>query len=519
MKNNLKLLLICLLAVCLLFTASCRSNNLAGETDSELIGASQDDEWWFTASDGFQRLPDGTIVDASGNPVNSGSGKPSGNTSGSASGGSGSGGGIGQEIPGDPGDPADPGLTTIRLATSAGSLFNSYTAGASVYADMFKAKAAEVKKTLKVNLKFLNVSVPDENAIATALYAGQKPFDILYYTPTFARNLALSGLLLDQKSISTVNLNAAQFKVAQGFNDGMTFKNKVYGSIFGSELDNIPMMFCNQTMIDTYTNDPPNVRKYDVMQLYKDGQWTMDKYREICKAVRRADDKDKTTVWGTSFGLGNGIFINAYAGATVGRDAQGNYYPAMLSDAGVQAINFTRLLQFTDKSAFTEGDGMDLFKTGKLAMIPFQLRDAPAFVPQTDGDVVALPIPKAPTQSDHAFGARGSYYMIPKTIPEAERDLVGKVYMALSGIDLNKYYLALFTNTGMSKENGELALAKFPTYAQADYVDGPSLVDVHATLLPAYNDPGVDVGTVFESARPRFQARINDCYDRVKNLP
>lgn len=419
---------------------------------------------------------------------------------------------IGQEIPGGntASDPA--GMTTIRLATVTGSLLSGNAAGASLYGSLFKEKAAEIRKKYQVNLKYVNVTASDESAIATALFAGQKPFDILYYSTAFARHLALSGLLLDQKSISSINLNAAQFKRAQGFTDGMTFKGKVYGSLFGSEMDNIPVMYCNQTLIDTHTGKG----KYDILKLYKNNEWTMEKYREIAKAVKTVDGSGSTTVWGASQGMGNGVFLAAYAGGTVNRDANGKYYPAMLSDAGVQAIELLRTMQHTDRTMETTADGRGLFKNGKIAMIPFNLSEASSLVPQTNGDVVAVPIPKAPTQSSHVFSARGRYYMIPKTADNL--DLIGKVYMELSTIDLDKYYLSLFVNSGMTEENGKLALERFPAYAKAEFIDGVDTPRFDAELVEIYNSSTGSVKAGFDAVRPKFQAAIDDCYSRENNL-
>jgi len=523
MKKFTSLLLAVLMMLVVVLATGCGDG---GATESGAQNVSDSEN---TGDGGFDFTLDGTTGDGAQGTVSGGatgttsggatgttSGGATGTTSGGATGNSGNKEEIGTDINvgGNITKEEAEGLTTIRLATRDGALFSGQAAGSSTYAKMFTDAAKKMRKELKVNLKFMAISIADENAVATALYAGKTSFDMIYYDAAFARNLALNGLLAKQNDIKTIDFTQPQFKKAAGFNEGMTFNGNVYGSLFGSELDYSYVMFCNQTMIDTYTGG-----KYDILQLYKDGQWTMEKFWEICSAVKQVDANGNPTIYGACMGIGNGVFLAAYTGGTVSRKVEGGkevYYPSMLSDAGVQCIEELRQKQYTEK-VILGTTAVDQFKNSTVAMYPGYATSASELVSAVNGEVVMVPIPKASTMGKHVFSAQGRYYMIPAKADN--KDLIGKVYMMLSKeVNMDQYLHDLYLESGLSEENVKLATSEFSAYARPEFIGGINTLKFDSELSVAYQNGTGSVKQIFDATRDRFQAAIDDCYDRAKNL-
>ena len=514
MKKVTSLLLVFVMTLAIMLTTGC------GDKGTSSDAASGNKTTSGSATDDIGDLDfdyQGGSNESTGSNGTTGGGSATGNGNTTVNKGDGE---IGKVVGGTEDTKETQGLTTIRIATVNGSKFTSKDPTDSLYAKMFNAKVKEIRKKYKVNVKFISIGVGDESSISTSLFAQNCAFDIMYYTGPFSRNCALNGLLAKQNEISTIDLSKPQFNKAKGFNEGMTFNGNVYGTVFGSELDKIPVIFANQTLIDTYTSENGK-RKYDILQLYKDGKWTMDKYIEIANAVERVDAAGKTTVWGASYGKGNGLFLAAYAGGTVCRKiANGKevYYPAMLSQAGVDCIELLRKMEFEEKSIMPSGgdNGRSGFKNSTVAMIGHDLTEAPDLVTNVDGEVVVVPIPKTPTQKNHLFSARTSYYSIPAQAKNKE--LIGKIYMELSTINMDAYYESLFIDTGLSEENLKLATKEFASYANAEFIDGVDTTKFNNQLKKAYENGTGSVKTIFDSVKDKFQAAINDCYDRASKL-
>jgi len=90
--------------------------------------------------------------------------------------------------------------------------------------------------------------------------------------------------------------------------------------------------------------------------------------------------------------------------------------------------------------------------------------------------------------------------------------------MALSTVDMDAYYESLFLDTGLTEENLKIANKEFSAYANPEFIEGVDTTKFDALLLPAYNNSTGSVKQIFDSARGRFQAAIDDCYDRAEDF-
>ena len=90
--------------------------------------------------------------------------------------------------------------------------------------------------------------------------------------------------------------------------------------------------------------------------------------------------------------------------------------------------------------------------------------------------------------------------------------------MELSTINMDAYYESLFIDTGLSEENLKLATKEFASYANAEFIDGVDTTKFNNQLKKAYENGTGSVKTIFDSVKDKFQAAINDCYDRASKL-
>lgn len=377
----------------------------------------------------------------------------------------------------------------------------------SALTQLYKTKIAQIKQKYNVTLVVEQITTESIDRISRAISAGDKTYDFIELDQVSIRTMALKGLLLPQNEISTIDFNAEQFSTSKAHRDGVTFKGKVYGSLFGSQISSFLGLFVNQTLLDRYLT---GADKVNVMELYKNNEWTFDKFRDICTKLTRTVGGQK--IYGVSNASPlSGIMLTANTGGTVTRDSNGKYTPAMLSQNGVEAYNFLRGMIWDDGSVMPDfAQGIDEFKNGQVGFLPHYLSMYNDIITNTNAEVYFVPAPMGPAQKEYIMGVHDSQLIaIPKTV--ADKELAGKVYQELSTMDKDGMYRNDLARAGMSEEAIDVAMSLYK-HLRPEFVGGVDVNGFNSVLDNSLKSASGNPATAFDSVRSQFQKAIDDYY-------
>ncbi|HVW92764.1 MAG TPA: sugar ABC transporter substrate-binding protein [Devosia sp.] len=233
--------------------------------------------------------------------------------------------------------------------------------------DMLNGFAAGFKKTHPdVNVTFESIPAANYTQKLTLEIAGGNTPDLGWIMEDSAPTFEQAGVLMDLAPTlkNTPDYDFADFSApAMGLwqNNG-----KVYAIPFSTSPF---LIYYNKTLFD-------QARVEDPEQLAAKGEWTMDKFREVAKAI-----KDATGVYGFEFKDGQGYEsrvmhaimppIRAYGG-----DAWVNGQCGLDTDQAVAAMTVLHDMVFKDKSIVPPGDQSDFF-AGAAAMTINQISRVP----------------------------------------------------------------------------------------------------------------------------------------------
>jgi len=399
----------------------------------------------------------------------------------------------------------------MKIGSVWGNVEYNRPAGFSAQSDAYTKKIAEILTKYNVQLKIETITSTSIDIIARAIQAGDVPYDMMEMHMVDARNLAMAGALYDQKSIRTLNLSAPQFAANKAIMEDVTFNNKIYASRHGFPINVVNGVFINTDLLKKY-NQP------DVMALYKQKQWTFQRFRDICKAVSRDTNGDsQNDIWGMAASSGvEGLALSANAGGTVTRRANGEYFVNMTSQAGIHAYEWLRELYHTDGSfyrATSPSDGYKMFQDGNAAFLPGGLIEYVSFSNACDFDFIFLPFPIGPDQTEHIIGAYDDkVFCMPKTIKNA--DLLGQVYAELSTIDLDGVYRKQLKNGGFEDSALDVIMT-LHKYLSPEFIGGIKLPFNDNMRNSIYSQNG-SPATVLNSVKTQFDKAVKDFYANVK---
>ena len=375
----------------------------------------------------------------------------------------------------------------------------------------FNAKVSELKTKYGVTVTLQGYK-PEEftQQVNGAIMAGKDVPNALETGIVEARNLMTTGALADLKSFSGIKLDNGNF--LNWSTEGNTFNGKTYAvstsvrSFFG--------MFFNDDMVKKEA-------KADIYKLYKNGEWTWSKMREIAVACKKDLDGDKRTdvygVIGRSSIIGTAL-VSSAGGTSVKQN--GKIRVVMCDQPGIDAITYLRTLHKTDatmKYVTNVEDTEKVFIEKGAALLCHNLDYANGIGSKIDFTMGYVPFPKPDGTAKYNAAVYGTnVYCIPRNVKDKE--ITGVVLNELSylgKVDIEKVIKSL-KSAGISQDGINIYNDQCKN-AVMDYSLGPHFTaEINTKIENCVINSGSQPQSVIEGIRSSAQKLSDDYYNSIK---
>lgn len=280
-----------------------------------------------------------------------------------------------------------------------------------------------IEEKYNCKIKFVNLGWQGIiNSINTTIAAGTPECDIYLTDLQFGIPAALNGLCQNVKDYAPANSSVFDDQLILKPLDGM-------GGTYFFQEQGLPQtgifLGYNKTMIDDLGLEDPQ-------ELYKNGQWTWDKFAELAKAGTQDTNNDGTTdvygYGGVFTDFSNGLIMNN--GGSITNDGKGG----LDSEPVKQAFEFINKIYNEDKSGrpwnetdwndnlLAWSDGKVMFWTAQAWSLKMQADAAVAEGAEIPFEYHVVPYPKGPSGDGTPTSPfAGNWYMIPVGVQEPEK--------------------------------------------------------------------------------------------------
>lgn len=271
---------------------------------------------------------------------------------------------------------------------------------------IFEEVRHKVEKDYNCKITILALDNSIEN-VRTKVLAQDKIADIIDVEGFNLLPMARAGYIVPLEKVNGLDITDSRY--IQGYSSFTEFNGQHYGLNFMRPAEARVCMIYNRELLKEYgiTEDP--------QELVKTGEWTFDKFREMCKTATRDTDGDgKNDSYGChiavpdTFGLSMISANNGRLVTTEGGVAKESYN----SKEVLNALNFVYDLVNTDKTAtygstFGGGiagkDAMAKFVAGEYAFFYCETWEINQMLKPTCGDLDygLLPLPMGPDATEY----------------------------------------------------------------------------------------------------------------------
>lgn len=230
-----------------------------------------------------------------------------------------------------------------------------------------------------------------------SVLAGDNEYDIAANHMSQFTPLILEGCLINLNKLDYIDFDQPWWN--QSFKEQIEVDNKLYFAVGDISLTMTKAMYTSFINLDMFTDNFPNDNIYDVVL---DGNWTLPKMQEYCKAAYRDLNGNGVYDIEDQFGymVNKGIHTDAMLGAANVHfiDNSGDTPIFVLdSERTYQFVEAYSALLFSDNCSFLTTDGDDKyilrFKNGNSLFTTFMLSGADEYRDMED-DYGMLPLPK-----------------------------------------------------------------------------------------------------------------------------
>lgn len=236
----------------------------------------------------------------------------------------------------------------------------------------------------------------------------------MLYTGAATQSAMKNGLMFDVASLDSMNLSDSKWH--QGVNEMFSIGNKVYGFRNNEGIGGRGVYF-NKRILKDAGIDPDDLYKWQA-----EGNWTWDKYEEVCAKVQQDVDNDgvddiygmagRNTIWYE-------IITHTNNGSFVDKDANGNLVNGLEKSETMEALNWA--LDMWDKYdahlAYPEDAAWDYYvqayKEGKGCFFPGELWRAGDLMNSMDDELGFVCFPKGPQADDYVNPVADNPWVIP----------------------------------------------------------------------------------------------------------
>lgn len=229
---------------------------------------------------------------------------------------------------------------------------------------IFEEVRHKVEEDYNCKITILPISNTVE-AVRTKILAQDKIADIIDVEGDNLLPMARAGYIVPLEGVEGLNLSDSRW--IQGYTEFTEFNGKHYGTNFMRPVEARVGMIYNRDLLEKYgiTEDP--------QELMKKGEWTFDKFREMCKATTRDTDGDGTN---DSYGCyidipaTFGVSMIAANGGSLVKSENGVAKENFNDPKALTALNLVYDLVNTDKTVVHNAD-MDGMSGEKESMARF----------------------------------------------------------------------------------------------------------------------------------------------------
>lgn len=162
----------------------------------------------------------------------------------------------------------------------------------------------------------------------------------------------------------------------------------------------------------------------DIYGWQRNGEWTWEKYEEVCQLVEQDTDNDGAVDIFAQAGPKSVWFtMSVYSNAAnfIGKDANGNFFNDLESNETMQALNWARDMwdrYDSHKGVADDVDWTNVFTTGKAVFAPAELWRAEGFYGEVGDDLGFICYPKGPNATQYANVCSDAAYFLPAIYDE-----------------------------------------------------------------------------------------------------
>ena len=330
------------------------------------------------------------------------------------------------------GNPVDLGGITVCLR-DWNTDPNAATSDGSAYSEAREAYRQWVQDTYNFTFEQKAISTYESTPEDFVNYVTEGGDDNYYifmlYTGPETLSAMTNGLMYDVSTLDCFDLSDGKWHT--GVSDMFSIGNKIYGFRINEGVGGRGVYFNKRILADA---------GYKAEDLYKwqdAGEWTWDKFEEICKAAQKDTDNDGTPdVYGMAVRntIWYEIITHTNNGAFIKMDANGKLVNALEDANTMEALNWALDMWDTYDAhpSYPEDAAWDYFitayKEAKACFYPGELWRANDFTNSMDDELGFVCFPKGPKGTDYVNPVADNPTVIPACY---DADKAWKIMFAL----------------------------------------------------------------------------------------
>lgn len=236
----------------------------------------------------------------------------------------------------------------------------------------------------------------------------------MLYTGAALQSAVSNGLMYDLASLDCLDLSDSKWH--QGVNNMFSIGDKTYGFRYLEGVGGRGVFF-NKRILKDAGYDPDDLYKWQ-----KSGDWTWDKFEEVCSKVQKDTNNDGVAdIYGMA--CFNSIWYTVVPhtnnGAFVDKDASGKLVYGLEKSETIEALNWAlRIWDTYDAHQNYPADAswdyfQTAFKEGKACFYPGELWRAGGFTDSMDDELGFVCFPKGPKGTGYINPVADNPWVIP----------------------------------------------------------------------------------------------------------
>ncbi len=409
-------------------------------------------------------------------------------------------------------EPADLGGYEYTIVTFWPAAYYPEEEGRSEGSDelLYRMRDLEDAWNFKIKTELLDGGTAVER-ITTAVMAGDKFADFMDLPGWCFERVRKAGVLADLKEVPGFDLNNPVWE--QTYINMSTINGKTYGfSNVIPELRNV--MFFNKTMLENENQPSP-------YELIESGEWTWEKFREICKATTKDTDGDGIVdQWGLG---GSGMFdfgiLFSNDARIVNKNADGKMEYGLNTPEAIEALNFGKQLVLKDKVVdpnISKGDWkayMAQFMEGKSAFWAFDFYMSSTLNGEMEDDFGLILFPKGPNAKELSWAMSDARFLC---MTASEKDWEKSVKITneilIKPDDYEKEFYEKLRDDNFRDDESVEIYRKYNGKSIATYTLGIDIGPIHAAIIDSIRKEDVEPGSALDAIEEKAKQLISDYY-------